>query len=413
MYSLTVQSLVPSVFSPSTPSQTSALCVFIQTSRITFLFSHHPFCVSYPVLLSYSFYRILGSPVEAHMSPPYPNPHHIQCPTHYIWYACPKFIGCCHEEQESISHPCETECRAGNLSPAAFPPGNYGKFPDPSCPLGAAAYTCNIPAGPSTNLTFWGCCKTGASPCNPDGEGGLRGCGRGELVGALLTTESQMKAYGVKPESESSMPSPPSPISTVDQSSMETATVNDFGSSTALATVTASVSPPPSSSKSVNPGIIAGSAVGGLLGLVLLGILIALYIRHTRRSRKGHGVHAGDGNDPSAHPGMQTPHSPAYPGQGEKSQLSPQDWTQRHSHGSPVSPYASGMTSPQGYAEMDGSTIHEMESPSFPGQAWGQTKEGHLKPGHGSTPAYGSTPGYGNGAGTGTGTGTERWSAPA
>jgi hypothetical protein len=234
-----------------------------------------------------------------------------------------------------------------------------------------------------------------------------------------------MRGYGVKPESESESASgTTASVSKAGAGSTSIATVtgSDSESGTALATVTATVSPPPpsSSSKSVSPGIIAGSAVGGLLGLVLLGILVALYIRHTRRSRKGHGIHAGDVsgpgtcNDPSAHPAMQTPHSPAYANgdgaeRGEKAQLSPQDWIQRHTHGSPVSPYApaSVMTSPQGYAEMDGSTIHEMESPSFPGQAWGATKEPHLKPGHGSAS------GYGNGPGTGTGTGTERWSAPA
>lgn len=316
----------------------------------------------------------------------YPNPNGLSCPSGYTFHACPGkggFIGCCASHQKTSDpklDPCETGCRAGNLAFATFPPENYG-FTDPSCPSNALPYTCNMRSLGAENATFWGCCKAGGEiPCALDEEtNSAKGCGK-DLVPAFLDQPVQFENYGLRTEMESS-------------SAVASTTTDDpLTQQTITATVTATSTSTPTdaaSQKASTPtAVIAGSVVGGVVGLAILGTLLALYIRHTKKSRESHrnsmlsgrhsGFHdggaGGEGEKWENNNGVESPVMVS-PKRGEPGFINETQSGNGHSHMYRHSGAAHGG---DGYVigqasvvhEMDGSTVHEMESPRSPPSTW-------------------------------------------
>ncbi|KAF2477320.1 uncharacterized protein BDR25DRAFT_339263 [Lindgomyces ingoldianus] len=176
------------------------------------------------------------------------------------WYSCEnsKFVGCCE------SNPCTNGCPQDNIRPAGFDSTYKGKFPDASCGVDSNFYTCDYPNGG----TFWGCCKS--DPCQQEQ------CPTGDLVPAFLDRPEQSAAY-----SPTGVPS-------------ATFLASRSASSSIALTTTISTITPVALEANAQPEkkglpipLIAGSAGGGAVALIIIGLLI-YYILHARKSRKEH-----------------------------------------------------------------------------------------------------------------------------
>jgi len=147
------------------------------------------------------------------------------------WYACPKgsvstFVGCCLED------PCAKGCAQGALRSVGFNISHYGEWPDGSCGQASNFYSCT--AGDS----FWGCCKSNPCAATPPAT-----CPSDDLVPAFMDQDYQFSTF----------------------------------SSSGNAT--------PSPSQKKNVGAIAGGVVGGLLGFLIIGALVFIFLRKKRRGQ--------------------------------------------------------------------------------------------------------------------------------
>ena len=164
----------------------------------------------------------------------------LRMPFNVHRYACPsgtgssKFVGCC----AGTADPCSTGCAQGNIRPAAFPPANYGKFPDATCGTNSDFFTC----APGGNDTFWGCCKS--APCSTSPPA----CPDGSLVPAFLDQPAQINFYAAS------------------QTGASSAASSEGGSK--------------------SNGAVIGGAVGGAIGGILIIGLIVFFLFRRRRSQQ-------------------------------------------------------------------------------------------------------------------------------
>ncbi|KAJ8113509.1 hypothetical protein OPT61_g4368 [Boeremia exigua] len=223
------------------------------------------------------------------------------CPSGGEWYACPsgtgssKFVGCC----AGTSDPCSTGCAQGNIRPAAFPPENYGKFPDATCGTNSNFFTC----APGDNNTFWGCCKS--VPCSSSPPR----CLDDDLVPAFLDQPVQINFYAVGNADPSSTPSPSS---------------EEGG---------------------VSKGAIIGGAVGGGVGLLIVGLLIFFFLRRRRQNKRTTRGETAEAASPMINGGKAfDPNSPNFAAQSPPPTYSATggDYYQNMSQTNKVNPYTQG-----------------------------------------------------------------------
>lgn len=234
-----------------------------------------------------------------------PNPNNLTCIKDYTFHACPwtpqkpAFIGCC---SDSVQDPCISGCGKGNISHAEFPPELYQKFPYPSCPPGSKAIVCSVGVGANKASTYWACCgedeKTACTTQVRDADYDyLRGCST-EMVDPFLTTEYQLRAYGLLTSSSSSSSrssAAAAPTESVSKMADDPPESHTHIHTTLIATETVTSTPAPSAPKSTSTGLIAGSAVGGVLGLALLGLAVAFLVRRARNLKDNLG--GGEGGE--------------------------------------------------------------------------------------------------------------------